>query len=89
MLCGLTAVLQAAVDAERHLKMMLSYEKSNFVRSNFKEKPEVVLMSALYELSRFVSYIKRISQRLHISISIHMQHEAMYKTKAMEKVFCV
>jgi len=50
-------LLSAAVDADRHLRMMLAYgDDSNYIRSHFKDKPEVVVMSAIYELSRFIHY---------------------------------
>jgi hypothetical protein len=33
--------------------MMLAYGEANYFRSDFDEKPEVVIMSCMYELSRF------------------------------------
>mmetsp|Transcript_22893 Transcript_22893/g.40744 ORF Transcript_22893/g.40744 Transcript_22893/m.40744 type:complete len:203 (-) Transcript_22893:1004-1612(-) len=44
-------LLSAAIDADRHIRMMLAYGEANYFRSDFDEKPEVVIMSCMYELS--------------------------------------
>mmetsp|Transcript_10548 Transcript_10548/g.30031 ORF Transcript_10548/g.30031 Transcript_10548/m.30031 type:complete len:437 (+) Transcript_10548:286-1596(+) len=65
-------LLRAALDVEHHIKQLLEYGEGNFYMVNFKEKPEMALMTTIYEISKFIHYRWLLHDQTKYDLVAHM-----------------